>query len=241
MKHRDSPHSHPRAARALVAALVAGAALLAPFAVAAPAAAHSSLVSTTPETDGTVAALPAEVSLTFSDDLTEPLPEDQQAGGRSNTQVQVYDASCEDAGLLIADPGHADTRDCTDYASGNAVVDGPTVTQALDNANAPAGVYTVVWQVVYGDGHADSQMFTFTAESAAATPSPEPTSTPDPTSSPAPSEVPSAPTETDAPDASAPPADSGLGTPAIIAIVGGIVVLALIAFIVTMIVRARRP
>jgi methionine-rich copper-binding protein CopC len=115
-----------------------------------------------------IESLPDHVSLTFSDDLTPPLPAEQQQGGESTTQIRVYDETCTDAALLIADPGHADTRDCTDYADGEAAVDGPTVSVAVNNVGAPAGVYTVVWQVVYGDGHADSQMFTFTAESAVA-------------------------------------------------------------------------
>ncbi|WP_197517474.1 copper resistance CopC family protein [Microbacterium karelineae] len=253
MTLRDSRPPRSRATRTLAGAALA-AALLAPLSAAAPAAAHSNLISTTPEGDSpdqqsVIEVLPPEVSLTFSEDLTAPLPADQQKDGESNTQIQVYDSSCEDAGLLIADPGRADTRDCTDYATGDAVVDGPTVTQALDVAGAPAGTYTVVWQVVYGDGHADSQMFTFTTEDAAEDPAeateeptdPDPTQAPEETPSAAPSEAPDEPAETGSPDATAPSDDAGIGAPVVIAIVGGVVVLALIAFIVVMIVRARRP
>ena len=259
-------HTRPtRALRALSVAAVGLAALVAPLAVAAPASAHSSLVETDPPADGpdgesVIDALPDHISLTFSDDLTPPLPAEQQQGGESTTQIRVYDETCADAGLLIADPGRADTRDCTDYAAGEAIVEGPTVSVDVANEGAPAGAYTVVWQVVYGDGHADSQMFTFTAEnpvdatSASATPSAEPDPSAAP-SAPADPAEPSAPAESadsgaadsDAASADADPSpsvmdDQGpLSTPAVIAIVGGALVLVLIAFIIVMIARSRRP
>lgn len=260
--------SHPRSTRALRALSVAAVgvvALVAPLAAAAPASAHSSLIHTSPAADGpdgasVIDALPDRVSLTFSDDLTPPLPAEQQQGGESTTQIRVYDDTCADAGLLIADPGRADTRDCTDYAAGEAVVEGPTVSVDVDNQGAPAGTYTVVWQVVYGDGHADSQMFTFTAENAVAgegTPSTSPSAAPSETPSAAPSEPSEAstpaPAETTEPGTSDPEAsedpdpspaiiegDGPLSTPAVVAIVGGALVLVLIAFIIVMIARSRR-
>lgn len=260
--------SHPRSTRALRALSVAAVgvvALVAPLAAAAPASAHSSLIDTSPAADGpdgasVIDALPDRVSLTFSDDLTPPLPTEQQQGGESTTQIRVYDDTCADAGLLIADPGRADTRDCTDYAAGEAVVEGPTVSVDVDNQGAPAGTYTVVWQVVYGDGHPDSQMFTFTAENAVAgagTPSTSPSAAPSETPSAAPSEPSEAstpdPAETTEPGASEPEAsedpdpspaiiegEGPLSTPAVVAIVGGALVLVLIAFIIVMIARSRR-
>jgi len=242
MEH-DSHPRRPRLVRSLSIAALAVAAFAAPLAVAAPAAAHSELISTTPEGDlpdqpSVVDVLPDEVSLTFSDDLTPPLPEEQQANGESTTQIRVFDETCTDAGLLIADPGNADTRDCTNYATGEAQVDGPTVSTALDAAGAPAGQYTVVWQVVYADGHAGSQMFTFSAESAA--PAATPTATPSETAEPTPSADPSdAPAQADPSDA-AEPVDSGMSTPVILSIVGGVIVVAILIFIITMIVRSRR-
>jgi len=243
--------------RALSVAAIGAAALILPLAIAAPASAHSQLVSTDPTGDGpngdsVIDALPDSVSLTFSDDLTPPLPAEQQQDGESTTQIRVYDETCTDAALLIADPGHADTRDCTDYAVGEATVDGPTVSTEVDNADAPAGAYTVVWQVVYGDGHADSQMFTFTAEnavSAEATPTSEPTAAPSETQ--APSETPSADPSSDVQTADPSPStetetpsvlkdNSPLSTAAVVAIVGGGLVLLLVIFIVIMIARARR-
>ncbi|MGI6878456.1 copper resistance CopC family protein [Microbacterium sp. gxy059] len=126
---------------------------------ASPASAHSTLIGTSPETEGVVESLPSEVSLTFSEDLIAPT-----APGDGTTDVVVYDATCEDAALLVANPGEADTRECRDYASGDPVVAGPVVTQAIDASDAPAGEYTVIWRVLYADGHADSQLFVFTAE-----------------------------------------------------------------------------
>ena len=233
-----------RLPRGLALCTLAAAALLAPLAVAAPAAAHSDVVATdpaadTPDQQSVVDQLPDSVSVTFSDDLTPP----QRTGDESTTQIRVFDETCEDAGLLIADPGRADVRDCTDYATGDAVVEGPRVTQQVDNAGAPAGIYTVVWQVVYGDGHPFAQMFTFTAENAAspATPTATPTATPaDPDETAAPSADPTGDAEPSG-DAAAPDdADPGLSTPVVVAIAGGIVVLALVAFIVVMIARSRR-
>ncbi|RCK61223.1 copper resistance CopC family protein [Microbacterium sorbitolivorans] len=254
--------------RALSVAAIGAAAFIVPLAVAAPASAHSQLVSTDPTGDGpngdsVIDALPDHVSLTFSDDLTPPLPAEQQSGGESTTQIRVYDETCADAALLIADPGRADTRDCTDYATGEATVDGPTVSTEVDNVGAPAGAYTVVWQVVYGDGHADSQMFTFTAENAVGA---EATPTDEPSETASPSTDPSEPA-TETPSATAAPGDSAdnsddsadsetpsssaetpgilsdsspLSTPAVVAIVGGGLVLLLVIFIVVMIARARR-
>ncbi|WP_221583928.1 copper resistance CopC family protein [Microbacterium sp. G2-8] len=225
MTERTTPLPRSRTRRALALAALIGAAFVAPLAIAAPAAAHSSLVSTTPETDGSVGSPPAEVTLTFSDDLTQPA-----SPGDGTTDVAIYDESCEDAGLIIANPGTADTRDCRDYADGDPVVDGPRVTQAVDTADAPAGTYTVIWRVLYGDGHADSQMFTFTAE--------QPTS-PEVTPTASPTDAPQDPTESAAPSEDSGD-DAGLSAPVVIAIVSGIVLLLLVAFIVWMIVRSRR-
>lgn len=242
---RDSHPRHLRIARALSIAALAAAAFAAPLAVAAPAAAHSDLIATSPESDTTdqpsvVDVLPDEVSLTFSDDLTPPLPEEQQADGESTTQIRVFDETCESAALLVADPGHADTRECTNYATGEASVDGPTVMTEVDAAGAPAGQYTVVWQVVYNDGHAASQMFTFSAESAApaASPTAEPSAsaTADPSATEEPSDESANANPSDAPTTG----DDGISTPVVLSIIGGIVVLAIVIFIVVMIARSRR-
>ncbi|WP_155049052.1 copper resistance CopC family protein [Microbacterium sp. ZXX196] len=238
----DRTHSTPRSRTAVLLAIGLSA-LLAPLAAATAASAHSTLEETSPASESVVSELPAEVSLTFSDDLTPPA-----SPGDGTTDIAVFDATCEDAGLLIADPGRADTRDCRDYADGAPVVSGRTATQALDPEGAPAGEYTVVWRVLYGDGHADSQLFTFEATSAwapAATPSASETAAPSETTSPAesaqPSETPSATTslsESPTPEAAAPEEDASAGI--VIAIVAGVVVLALIALVVWLIVRSRR-
>lgn len=228
--------------RRLAILAIGAAALVAPFAAAAPAAAHSSVVGSTPggaatDEPGNVDALPDTVSVTFSDDLTVPLPADQQQGDESNTQVRVFDSTCAAVTEIDEDSlvGLGDGAiDCHDYADGEAVVDGPTVSQQVGAAGAPAGEYTVVWQVVYGDGHPDGGSFTFVADEAVdAGAAPEATATPDTTE-----ETPAAGQPAD--DAASSSDGLGLSTPTIIAIVGGVVVLALIAFLIVMIARSRR-
>lgn len=248
----SSPASAPRRAARPLALIALGAAVLAAsFLTPTAAFGHSSIVGSSPEgatgEPGTVEVLPENVSITFSDDLTEPLPADQQQGAESNTQVRVFDESC----AAVADHGADELAglaegavDCRDYATGAAVVEGPALSQGLDVAGAPAGTYTVVWQAVYGDGHPDGGSFTFVAESAASaeeTPAPaEPTAEGSPAPTADASDAPSPETTTDA-DAAADADDQGApAAPIIVAIVGGVIVLALIAFIVVMIARSRR-
>lgn len=232
------------ATRRLAILAIAAAALVAPFAAAAPAAAHSSVVGSSPEgaatgEPGSIDALPDAVSVTFSDDLTVPLPADQQQGDESNTQVRVFDSTCAAVTEIDEDSlvGLGDGAiDCHDYADGEAVVDGPTISQQVDAGGAPAGEYTVVWQVVYGDGHPDGGSFTFVADEAV-----HAGTVPDADDeTPAAEEQTAAPDDELADDAASASGEPGLSTPAIIAIVGGVVVLALIAFLIIMIARSRR-
>jgi methionine-rich copper-binding protein CopC len=129
----------PLAARlsALVATL--GLASLAVLAAASPAAAHDALVGTDPATGSTVAELPPQVTLTFSEEVAD----DEGA-----TVIEVKDA----AGTSLAD--------------GAPVVQDNTVTQAL--AGDASGVVTVTWKIVSSDGHPTSNTFSFTVEGAAA-------------------------------------------------------------------------
>ncbi|WP_169564336.1 copper resistance CopC family protein [Microbacterium indicum] len=242
-----------RSPRSLAARIVGAASLAAALVLtASPAFAHSDLVATSPAEGATLDVVPAEVSLTFSDDLL----------AEGAAEIQVFDETCADAGLLIANPGMADTRDCRNYASGDPVVTGPTITQALDRTDAVAGTYTVVWRVTYGDAHSGEDLFTFTASGAAPA---EPSDDPSPTETalpadPSASAEPTTPAETTDPATAAPSAtataspsptatasptpaadaSSGVSAPLVIGIVAGVVVLALIVFIVVMIVRARR-
>lgn len=188
---------------ALAATLLTAFLLL--FAWPQSAAAHDSLIDSNPAADSTNETLPDELTLTFSAALIS---------GEGSTAVVVRDAE----GNSIAE--------------GEPTLDGAMVIQPLA-AEAAAGEYTVLWQVVSSDGHpTDGEFsFTLTADAAGTTPpSAEPTTAPDDASA-APSAAPTA--------AEDPNMASGfsLSTPWII---GAAVVLLIVAFIVFMIVRSRR-
>jgi len=165
-----SPKIHTRAARGrargplrslLRAAAVALVALGAAIAVPAPASAHDQLVGTDPADGATLTALPAQITLTFSDAV---LPDP------GATAVEVTDP----AGAPVAD--------------GEATTDGATVTQTLRaDAADPNGRYTVAWKVVSSDGHPVSGTFAFTVAGAPIA-TPTPTTTPTASSSPTPTE-----------------------------------------------------
>ncbi|WP_194419949.1 copper resistance CopC family protein [Microbacterium abyssi] len=150
----------------LAATLLAAFVLL--FAWPQPAAAHDSLVESSPAADSTVETLPGELSLTFSAALI---------GGDGSTEIVVTDA----AGESVTD--------------GPAELDGAMVTQPLV-AEADAGEYHVLWKVVSSDGHPTSGEFGFTVATStlAAEPSAAPTETvapaPDETQAPAPADDP---------------------------------------------------
>ena len=110
-------------------ALALGALLVA---VPAPAFAHDELVSSDPEPEEVLGTTPEEITLTFSD---APLQEE------GTTRVTVLDSSCES------------------IADGDPVVEGNTVTQAIEGT--VEGAVIVRWRVVSSDGHAISDQFTF--------------------------------------------------------------------------------
>ena len=94
------------------------------FATAAPAAAHDEIVSSSPEAGSTVSVVPEEISLTFSGEILTDF---------SAVIIEV-----------VAPDGQ-------NIASGDPVIDGTTVTQAVTTSQA--GLYTVRWRVVSSDGH----------------------------------------------------------------------------------------
>lgn len=230
-----------RLPRLLAAAAIGAAALLGSLAAAAPAAAHDSIAGSSPEAGSSVPVLPDEITLTFSAALLEG----------SDARVVVIDETCpafsellddRDVASFEGDPSAA-LDDCTDYARGDAVVEGAMVTQQVDADDAPAGGYAVLAGVVYGDTHPGTWALRFTAEQGAA-PGTAPTT---------PAEVPSSPSATSAPegDTSASPtaqpdADDPLtpvddGSTAMPWIVGGsIVVVAGIVLTVVLVARRRR-
>lgn len=128
---------HRRAARVAARGIAVPAAALAVLAVAAPqAAAHTELDLGSPGAKATLAGLPPQVTLTFSDEMT-----------------QKY------AKVAVTGPDGEST------ASGEPEVQGKTVTLPLE-AGSPAGRYTVGYRVVSADGHPVSGSYTFTVKAA---------------------------------------------------------------------------
>lgn len=126
------------------------------FATAAPAAAHDEIVSSSPEAGSTVSVVPEEISLTFSGEILTDF---------SAVIIEV-----------VAPDGQ-------NIASGDPVIDGTTVTQAVTPGQA--GVHTVRWRVVSSDGHPISNEYQYTVEAVTvptSAPTPEATEeqTPDP-------------------------------------------------------------
>ena len=106
------------------------------LAIAAPAAADAALASSTPVAGATLTALPDAFSVTMNEDLLD------LEGEGSGFGLLVRDA----AGLY--------------YGDGCVAVDGPTM--SAEPVIGEPGEYTMIWQVVSGDGHATSDKFTFT-------------------------------------------------------------------------------
>ncbi len=97
----------------------------------APARAHDQLLESSPTPDERLATAPTEVVLTFVDEIM-PI----------GTAVSVIDESD------------------TEWAVGDPVLDGATVTTAL-RAGMPDGAYQVRWRVVAVDGHPISDIYPF--------------------------------------------------------------------------------
>ncbi|NEC64297.1 copper resistance protein CopC [Streptomyces sp. SID9727] len=125
----------PLAAAGLLTALL-GAALGLLLAVAAPASAHAALTGSDPQDGAVVATAPAEVTLTFSE---------QVALGADS--IRVLDPSGK-----RADTGAAPR----DLHSGSTVKYGVALRGGLGD-----GTYTVAWQAVSADSHPVSGAFTF--------------------------------------------------------------------------------
>ncbi len=140
---RPSPAGPIALAAALLTALLV---LVSPLS----AAAHDSLIASSPEAGSTVDVLPAALTLTFSAKLID---------GEGATEVVVTDAT----GASVTD--------------GAATVDGAIVTQPLADA-AAAGAYHVIWKIVSSDGHPTSGEFDFTVAASSAGDPTAPTTAP---------------------------------------------------------------
>ena len=168
----------------------------------APAAlAHTSLQKSTPAAGASLAAPPAEVSLTFGEAVRLP------AGP-----------------IRVAGPGGAV------WTVGQATVTGATVTAPV-TATGPAGPYTLTWQVISDDGDTirGTVRFTLTAPAAAviAPASPPGTvaaATPPPATAATPAAVPSAPAAPAADEGGVPGWLWALGGAVVLAVAAGVVV-----------------
>ncbi|MGN2634919.1 copper resistance CopC family protein [Nocardia takedensis] len=119
--------------RRLLAALAAGLALVGGgLAAAGPAAAHSAPVSSVPEDGASVATGPAQVSITFNEELQTNFPS-----------------------LTVVGP------DGNLWSKGEPVVTGRSVAVQVGDLG-PAGQYTVAYRVTSADGHPVSGKRAFT-------------------------------------------------------------------------------
>ncbi|WP_327736278.1 copper resistance protein CopC [Streptomyces nojiriensis] len=123
--------------------LVLAALLATLFTAASPAAAHAALTASDPEDGAVVATAPAQVTLSFSE------------------QVAMGDDS-----IRVLDPQgkRVDTGELRDMCSGNTIRYGTAL-----HAGLPNGTYTVAWQAVSADSHPISGAFTFSIGAPSAT------------------------------------------------------------------------
>jgi methionine-rich copper-binding protein CopC len=144
----------PRSVRAAMLALsMAGALLVFPLLVAAPASAHNALAGSTPAAGSTLTTAPTSVTLHFEE---PPLS--------SGMAVAV---TAPDTSLVSAD---------------RPVLTGSDVVAPLAPLTA-SGTYSVAWRVVADDGHPVTGTFTFTVDLGAAAASAPPSATSSATSS----------------------------------------------------------
>ena len=105
----------------------------------APASAHTSLVSSTPESGAVLNEVPAEVRLKFNEDLL-------LVDTKNPNRIEVVNG----IGQVV---------------SGMTVVEGPEIFTALDLSLEPSGEYSVKYRVVSADGHPVEGEYQFTVAS----------------------------------------------------------------------------
>jgi methionine-rich copper-binding protein CopC len=193
----------------LAAAAAALGLVLAAGTAVAPASAHDELVSSTPAAGDALDSAPTELTLNYSDNILEV-----------GIEVNVTDA----AG--------------TEYVAGEPVVDGATVTVALD-ADMPGGSYQADWRVVSSDGHPISGSIPFTVTTPVPTEEPTTTATPDASEPPVIATPSDEASESTAPATDDASADGGT-TGAEVALIAGIVLAVLVIIAAILIVLARR-
>jgi len=124
-------------------ALVLAALLATLFTAAAPATAHAALTASDPKDGAVVATAPAQVTLSFSE------------------QVALGDDS-----IRVLDPRgkRVDTGELRDMCSGHTIRYGTAL-----HAGLPNGTYTVAWQAISADSHPIAGAFTFSIGEPSAT------------------------------------------------------------------------
>ena len=105
----------------------------------APASAHTSLVSATPESGAILSEVPAEVRLKFNESLL-------LIDSKNPNRIEVINV----VGQVV---------------SGMTIVEGPEIYTALDLSFEPSGEYTVKYRVVSADGHPVEGEYQFTVAS----------------------------------------------------------------------------
>ncbi|MFM8235364.1 MAG: copper resistance protein CopC [Actinomycetota bacterium] len=110
--------------------------LLVSLFIVAPASAHTSLVSSVPESGAVLNDVPAEVRIKFNEDLL--LVDD-----KNPNRIEVING----VGQVV---------------SGMSVVEGPEIFTALDLSFEPSGEYLVKYRVVSADGHPIEGEYQFT-------------------------------------------------------------------------------
>ncbi len=195
-------------------------------AVAAPAWAHDSLISSSPESGEVLETSPEEVVLEFSGDgLTD--------GEAIANVLQISDAEGQNW-------------------EGDTEIEGATMSTELPE-ELPGGEYTVAYRAVYSDGHAEEQSFDFEvaaepteSESPSAPATAESSEDDDAASSPsgqatedAASDSETQGSEDEGAAVSEETVGYSLGVPTWVLVAGGVVVLGLLAAVVVAVLRGR--
>ena len=107
--------------------------------IVAPASAHTSLVSSNPESGAVLNETPFEVRLKFNEDLL-------LVSDKNPNRIEVVNG----IGQVV---------------SGMAKVDGAEISTPLDLSVEPSGEYSVKYRVVSGDGHPVEGEYQFTVAS----------------------------------------------------------------------------
>lgn len=127
-----TPTPFPTTKSAASAVIALLVACLLGFAGAAPAQAHDQLVQSSPAPDSALDASPTDITLSYSANIMEIGP-----------MIVLQDAAGQD------------------WATGEPVIDGTTVTSTIDEA-LPDGAYAINWRVVSSDGHPITGTIAFT-------------------------------------------------------------------------------